>query len=229
MSETETTIEQGKSLLAEATNYLTRYEKFDVTNDAQYAQAGEVAKAAKNRAKEIEELRTSITKPLNDSLRKINNLFKPAAEKYAKVDKIAGQAMLNYQNAKRQEAIRLEAEQRKLQEKERGKLERQAEKAEEKGDQTTADALRSVSDNMPTAPIVNAAPPKVQGMTSRDNWTYRIVNYKALVQHLIKTPKYHYLLKVDEVELRKLVRAMKDNTDIKHIDVKNDPSMVKTK
>ena len=137
--------------------------------------------------------------------------------------------MIAYEKEKEAERLRLEAEQRKLLEKEKEKMERKAERAEVKGDQTTADAMRSAARVMPTAPIINNAPPKVSGLTTRANWGYRIDDREGLIKWLIDTPEYHYLLDVNEKELGKLVKAMKDHTNIKHVTVSNDPSKVKTR
>ncbi len=67
----EALFNQSKSLMELAQNY-------EITSPEVAINAGDDLKAVKALAKQIEDKRTSITKPLNQALREVNDLFKPA-------------------------------------------------------------------------------------------------------------------------------------------------------
>lgn len=90
----------------------------------------------------------------------------------------------------REQEVKRLAEQRRLQaiadeqaRKEREKLEVRAEKAEEKGKDEKAEALREQAAEI-VAPVVQvaAAIPKVEGITTRKIWKARVINMNALVE-----------------------------------------------
>jgi len=103
-----------------------------IVDQTTFDHAIEVAKEARKRAKELEAERISITGPLNQSLSRINALFKPQIAKYEAFDKGLNRLCNTY--TQEQEAIRLE-QQRKADEearKERERIEAQARAQREK-------------------------------------------------------------------------------------------------
>lgn len=157
-----------------------------ITSEPEYLAAAETVKELKARAKAIEEKRIELTAPLNQSLRRINELFKtPHATILAAVDRI-GRAMIGYQDAQRrakQEAERLaqEAARKEQQRIEALAMERAA-RAEAKGDTAKAEAIL---DAIPfvVPPQVVAVPevPKIAGLAPRSYWKAEVVDFAALV------------------------------------------------
>jgi hypothetical protein len=64
--------------------------------------------------------------------------------------------------------------------------------------------------------IVPKSVPKVAGMSIRDNWKFRVANEKLI-------PREY--LKVDEVKIGQVVRALKDQTNISGVEVYNEGSV----
>lgn len=72
------------------------------------------AQQAAKRAKEIEALRVSITKPQNDAIRATNAIFKPVIDRYEQLKRLLGQKVVEghqYLEAKQREALALAASQ----------------------------------------------------------------------------------------------------------------------
>lgn len=89
-----------------------------IVTNKEAIEATEMLSQVKARAKRIEEIRLSYTKPLNDSLRKINSDFKEALRPYAEMESSLKRGILDYraeEERKRraeEERLRKEAEAR---------------------------------------------------------------------------------------------------------------------
>ena len=69
-----------------------------IESDVEYSLAGEELSSVKSKQKSLEERRTSITKPMNDALKAVNALFKPAAEALDQAESLIKRAMIDYTN-----------------------------------------------------------------------------------------------------------------------------------
>jgi transcriptional regulator of heat shock response len=107
------------------------------------------------------------------------------------------------EEARLREIARKEEEERQLQE---------AILAEQSGQKEEAEAI--ISAPVQAAPVVvPKSVPKVAGMSIRDNWKFRITNEKLI-------PREY--LKVDEVKIGQVVRAMKSAANIPGVEVYNE-------
>jgi membrane protein involved in colicin uptake len=108
-----------------------------VTAD-QYQAGAEDLRRVKSAQKKLEDTRTSLTGPINESLRKLNAFFKAPADRLVSIERTIKMALTKF--ADEQERIRRE-EQRRLDEaarKERERLEAQAREAERKAAEKAA-------------------------------------------------------------------------------------------
>lgn len=114
-------------------NKLTAFARAIVIKTAkQYEDAADYLKSIKGMLKRIEEARTRVTKPLNESLREVNRQAKEASDPLALAEAQIKSAMVAHQNE--QERLRLE-QQRQADEvarKERDRIETQRREAEAK-------------------------------------------------------------------------------------------------
>lgn len=107
------------------------------------------------------------------------------------------------EEARLREIARKEEEERQLQE---------AILAEQSGQKDVAEEIMAAP--VQAAPVVvPKAVPKVAGMSIRDNWKFRITNEKLV-------PREY--LKVDEVKIGQVVRAMKSAANIAGVEVYNE-------
>lgn len=169
-----------------------------------YVVASDMLKAVKVKTRELDDREKAITKPINDSLKAIRDLFRAPKALLEQAETAFKQSMLSYQRAeeaKRQAAQRAAEE---LARKECERLAALAAKAEKRGD---VEKAQQFSDRAAVivAPVVEVSAPKVTGVATRKDYTFEIVDAALLPRE--------YLV-ADEVKIRKVVRALGVNTNI---------------
>ena len=92
---------------AEAALVVEVVRDFKITDDVSYKAAGELLIEVKGAAKELDEVRTSFVKPLNDIVREVNAFFKPAQDFFKQAEAVAKAAIGAYVLAQRAEQQRL--------------------------------------------------------------------------------------------------------------------------
>lgn len=192
----ELTVEAGQ-LVALAGGYA-------VANPEQYVQAGDALKRVKGAKDRLEKLRKSFTQPLDQAKKAIMDFFRAPSDQLDQAESRIKRAMIGY--SEEQERIRRE-EQRKADEKaerERQKLARQAEEARLAGKTERAETL-DLRQAAVVAPIVQREAPKVAGTALREVWKFDITNEMDIPRGF---------LMVDESKIRKVVQAMKGDTNI---------------
>ena len=191
--------------LAEQTDQLLQIaSSYRVTTAAEYTAAGEELKKVKAAAKRLDEIRKSMTKPLDAAKRAIMDFFREPETKLQRAESDIKRAMIAY--SEEQERIRRE-EQRKAEEaarKEREKLEAQAATAAAAGKIERAEQLEQRAATV-VAPVIQREAPKVTGLATREVWKFEIIDASAL-------PREY--LTVDEKKIGAVVRALKGDTNI---------------
>lgn len=133
-----------QSGVATANDFLAQASDYVIDSPEMYEIGNESLGAMRKAEKELEELRTSITGPINQALKATNAVFKPMAEAIAQAKQLLGSKMLAYRNE--QERIKREAEAKALAEREaelkaaREEQERVRREAEEKMAQAKTEA-----------------------------------------------------------------------------------------
>lgn len=107
---------------------------YQVDSPAMFNAAADELKAIKTRRSEIEELRLSLTRPLDEAKRRIMDLFRLPTERLDQAEAVLKRGMLSFQNAERekQEQARREAEARARVEREEAERRQRAAEAEER-------------------------------------------------------------------------------------------------
>lgn len=193
-----------KELTQETDQLLTVATNYRVTTPAEYARAGDELKRIKATAKRLDEIRKSMTKPLDTAKRAILDFFREPEAKLQRAESGIKRAMLAY--ADEQERIRRE-EQRKAEEaarKQREKLEAQAAKAAAAGKIEKAEELEQRAACV-VAPVIQREPPKVTGVATREVWRFEIVDASQV-------PREYTM--PDEKKIGAVVRALKGDTNI---------------
>lgn len=135
-------------MAADVTAFIAALALPAIKDQASYDIMVDSGKQAKAAADDLEELRTSFTKPINDGLRRINDIFKPVQETLKRVVEGVRKNAVAYQQE--QENIRIEA-QRKAEaeaQKERDRIAAEARKkreAEEKARLEAEEAEKRVA------------------------------------------------------------------------------------
>lgn len=160
--------------------------------------AGEELRAIVTRRKEIETLRLSLTRPLDESKRRIMDMFRAPTERMGQAESLLRDEMTRYQREEREkaEAARRQAEaeiavaRAEAERREREMLEA-AHAAQASGDTkaaATAEARaeeareqRELADVAPPPAPVTLSTPKATGVSTRKNWKAEVTDVKALV------------------------------------------------
>ena len=202
---------EAQRKVSESTELATRYENFAITTPEVYSGAGGDLKIVKSKIKELDELRKSLTKPLDESKKRIMEFFNKPLDILQKAESHIATAMLNWQREQeklRQAEINRLAE---LQRKETERLAKLAAAAEKRGDVAKAEEFQG------RAAVVQAVVPqvavkveKIAGIQNRTNWKYRIVDVnkipreymipnEVLIGQMARTTKG--ALKIDGIEI----------------------------
>lgn len=198
----------------EAETMMTRYSVLQIKAQPDFDEAGEILKRIKAKAAEIEELQKSITRPMNEALKRIRDVFRRPLDYLDRAENAVRKARLIFQQD--QEAKRLEAEAklrelaRKEEEKKRKALETRALKAEEKGDIEKAEELREKkAEVFVPAPIVESQVERTKGIGMRKDWKARIIDPMLIPREF---------LCVDEKKLNQYARTMKDSAKVSGVE-----------
>lgn len=192
---------EAQALVARAEEAASDYK---IATPQQYTDSATMLKRIKASQARLEELRTAITGPMNAALRAVNDLFRVPADRLAKAERSIKSEITRYTDEQR----RLQQEeQRKADEaarKERERIERQAARAEDKGQTEKAAELTQRAETV-VAPVIVREPPKIPGISMREVATFEIVDASQLPRE--------YLMP-DEKKIRAVVNVLKQETKI---------------
>lgn len=243
-----------RALIAKTDVIVSEAEAFKIVTPLQYADAGEVLKRIKAHAKQLEDTETGITRPINAGLKALRELFRGPRDRATHAENLVKRQMMAFNDE--QERIRRE-EQRKADEiarKERERIEAIARETERKArekaaeerkaaeaaaaagraeeaarltakadatEQKAADKVLTLGEQATTivAPVIHREPPKVSGVSTREVWKFAVSNAAAV-------PREY--LSVDETKIRKVVQALKGDTQIAGVRVYSEKQLAAT-
>lgn len=217
--------------------------------------AGDELRSIAAKRRELEETRLSITRPIRESEKRINELFRKPDARLAEAEAVLRRGMLEYQQAERAKAEEARRQADAAAAAERAALERKRQQAEAaaRKEQETADTLAADGDDgkaetafeaaaqaqqhaeaaavqaeiAAIAPVhvPAAAPAKVTGISTRKNWRAEIVDENALIAAAMADATYRGLVVIDTAALNKLARALGANARIPGVRVYAEESL----
>ena len=165
-------------------------EVYVIQSSEQFVEAGETLKGVKQQQHQLDALRKTMTRPLDEAKRAILALFEPRVGQLDRIEKALKAAVAKY-TREREEARRLEeARLREQQRKEAERLEARAEAARAKGQEEKAEALL---DRIPSVPIVLVDTEKVAGISMRMLWQAEVVNLRELAAFVAESGSTAYI------------------------------------
>lgn len=147
-------------------------------------------KAVKIKIKEINEKRLFLVKPLNDTVKNINNLFKPLLDEGERLKEVMEKNILTYERIEIEAQQKAEREQREFELKvlaeQQAKLEEEALKNNSEVDINEAIKLEKAITNIEERPseVIKGINGDWSKTRIRDNWTYEIVDPYAVPREL---------------------------------------------
>lgn len=185
----------------ESKSLLQTYESYEVTTAEAYSGAGADLKAIKAKWKEVDTLRKSLTKPLDESKKKLMDFFRAPLQCLKDAEAIVSGAMVVWHKEQERKRQAEEARIREAQQKEASRLAKLAAKAEQRGDKKKAQAFDNRADEVSyAAPAVVPKTTKIAGLAVTATWKCRIVDVS-------KIPRYYLL--PNKVMLGQLAKSSK--------------------
>lgn len=180
-----------------------------------YESAGSILKKIKDKSRDLEALRKTITSPLDTAKKAVMDLFRKPQDALESAERKIKSAMVTYVNEedrkKREAQRKLDEEARRKEEAERAKLEKKAVKAEEKGDAALAEELRDQKQDVYVpATQIAVEQPKADGVKMREDYDFIIINELEIPRAM----NGMRLLVPDEKVIRQLVKSSKGTVQI---------------
>ncbi len=211
-----TAIPETTEIVQKTDSAIEEAEGFKIESPDVYEAAGMFLKGLKAIQKEVNDTLDPVIKSTNTAHKEALSAKKKHTEPLKKAEQIVKGKMATY--ATEQERVRRD-EERKLQvearKREEERLLKEAEQAEAEGD---TDAVEELLEEPVVAPpvVLASTTPKVAGISYTTVWKFRIKNPAGI-------PDKYKL--IDEVKIGKIVKAMKDQTDIPGVEVYSEQSV----
>lgn len=188
-----------------AQQYLTEAKAFEIDSQLMAEMAADDLKKIKAYAKDVDEKRKSLTKPLDDVKKGIMDLFRPAVEYLEQAETTLKLGLKKYLDEEERKRRELEEAARKVAREQAARLEAEAKAAAAQGQAEQARALEQQAAMVPATVMVSSPAPKMSGISSTQVWKFVIENEKLIPRE--------YLM-VDEAKIRKVVQALKAEANI---------------
>lgn len=178
-----------------------------------YARAGEIMMTIKAIRKKITETFKPIKQKMDAAKQEVLDQERAADAPLKEAEQLLSPQIIAWN--REQERLRQEEENRLREEARKQEEERRLQEAilaEQSGQKEEAEAIMETP--VQVAPVVvPKSVPKVAGMSIRENWKFKITNERLI-------PREY--LKVDEVKIGQVVRALKSATNIPGVEVYNE-------
>lgn len=187
---------------AEAAYQTAKFVGVEIATDADLDEATATMNALSRRQKELDAMRKSITKPMDEAKKAVMALFNPVTERYAQAIALYKTGIADYCNRREAEAqaARLAAE--RIAAEQRQALEAAAEQST---DESEREALHDAAASIIAAPV--AVVSKVEGATVRKRLKAEVVDLAAFLHYVADHPELHGCISVKAGALDRYVAA----------------------
>ncbi|QRE00645.1 hypothetical protein [Pseudomonas phage Itty13] len=200
----------------EAINWEQVAKSYVIDSPEMAEAAAEDLKSIKAKAKDLDNLRTTLKKPSLEEGRAIDKHFKRPLDFLANAEKVLKGAIVNFQAA---EQRRIEEEQRRINAEAEAERQRQEEERQERIAEAEAagdhEAAAAISEELTFAPVVpQAEQTKLSGISTRSVWKGRVTDKMALIKAVAEGRADMALLEVNQQVLDGLAKALKGSLSI---------------
>jgi hypothetical protein len=187
--------------------------ELDIQTAEDLPTASQLFNEIRNERDRYERTRKDEKEPHLAAGRAVDERWKPILDTHDTASSIVNSKISIFRRHAEQRAAEEQRRLREQQERERQRLAKAAAKAEARGLPDTADALIREAETMQPAIVTPAVPRRIPGLVQADNWQFEVDAAKLPLA----------FMKPDLVEIGKIVRAMKDRTNIPGVRVWNEP------
>jgi hypothetical protein len=210
-------IDVSRASLAEkeAVKLLSNSARIVVRSGEDYEKAGALLKTVKTMARELDDYRKTITRPIDMAKEAVMSMFRGPIEKLKSAELKLKNGMKDWKD---REKAKVEKKQRELEEKareeeeaERKRIERQQKYHEEKGNKKEAKARKQAAKQVHVpVPVVRKEDVKAEGVQEALHWNFRIIDADLLPREFLKP---------DESKIREVVNETRGSIKIPGVDV----------
>lgn len=188
---------ETQAVMKKSEDLALQLQEFKVTNQDEYNTAGDYLKSVKNATKQLEDLRMSMTRPLDEAKKRIMDLFRKTLDVLTNAENTLKRGILVYQQEqeriRRQQEAKLQAEA----EKKRQEALKKAEQARTEGKDVKAEKYEEKAAQT-VAPILASNVEKVSGISTKKIWKFEVIDEMSIPRE--------YLIP-DLTKIGKIVRA----------------------
>lgn len=233
MTNVDIEISQEAKEVSASTDLLLQDAKgFKVLSPADLEVSANMFKTIKQKKKQIDEVRKSLTRPLDAAKKRIMDFFRPAENKLAEAENSIEKTILEYRAEERRKA---EEEQRKAaeeakkrQEEELARIQKEQEEAEMLGDSETVENLemqKTVAATTAEVATVVAPEPKLSGVSEVKRWKAVVTDKMALIRYIAQTGQFENVVEFSNKELNALATATKGTIQVPGIEFKAETTL----
>lgn len=180
---------------------LVNKAELTITTTEGYEAAGAILKEIQDRYRELDKQRKAITGPIDQAKSAVMDLFRTPLTALENAGKKIKRLIKEYSDEQERKAEEERERLRKIAEKEaeaeKKKLEARIERAKASGKEEKAEELEAQKESITPldVPVITSSVPKLKGVSSRENWTAEVIDFKALPDEY-KLPNQSALNKV---------------------------------
>lgn len=185
-----------------------------IKNDQDFADAGDFLRDLKTRAAEIDDLRKTMTKPLDEAKQRIMDFFRPATKRLQDAEIAVKSAISGYTQEQKRRRLEEQARAEEALRKERERLQAEAEKLRAKGRDELAEAKQQTAE-MLTGVVIPAAPdPAATGVITRTVWRAEVIEIIDLCRAVADGRASTNFIQPNMTALDAWARAVKATFDV---------------
>jgi hypothetical protein len=202
---------------------LREADSLAITSNADFQAAAVTLREVKSHWKDLDDQRKELVRPIQESERRINDLFRGPLEYLARAERVLKDKIGAYKEEQdrltRLEQARLDEEARVAAQ----KLADKAEKARQAGHYEKAAALEGAADNVTAAEA--PPPPKAYGTYTRETWSAVVEDEVALIQAVAAGTVPSRAITVNMAFLHQQARSMKADLNYPGVRAKKETSV----
>lgn len=205
-------------------------QAYTIDSPEMYEAAGAELRDIAGKAKKLEETRLSLTRPLDESKKRIMDLFRGPLDRLKAAEELLRKAMLTFQAAEQEKARKQQEEAERRAREEREAAERAAAEAAARAaelaaagdEEAAAQAAAEAEEAAEVAALAEVAPPpapvlatpKAAGVSTRQTWKAEVVDKLELIKAAAADPSLAVYLIPDEKAIGGVARSLKAETRI---------------
>jgi hypothetical protein len=209
-------------------NMVEEYQNFEVATVNDCQEAANILGRAKTRFSDLEARRKEITKPLDDAKKSVMDLFRPATDALASLERIMKPKIAAFQHKQEQLRRQEQAAADEKARKERERLEKRAEAAREKGQEEKAAALEEKA--FTTVAAAPATPEvSVTGVSMRKVWKAEVTDVKQLCALIASGEIPPSVIEFKQAELNRLASTWQNSKQFPGLRIFQDSSVASSR